>query len=66
MSEITILKKLDDSAKPELPLLLRRLQEKPVVSDPTASGHMTIVTTQGFKPEMTDQKEDATRYDKDR
>ncbi len=49
----------------EQPLLLRRLQEKPVVTDPTASGHMTIVTTQSQNTEMNDQQEDATRYDKD-
>ena len=52
--------------KPETPLLLRRIQQKPQIQSPIASGHMTIVTTQGFKPEMVDGEEDATRYDKDR
>jgi hypothetical protein len=51
---------------PTLPLLLRRLQERPTVES-TASAHMTVVTTQGRReePEMHDQEEDATRYDKD-
>lgn len=48
----------------DTPLMLRRLTKKPSVSHPTAS-HMTVVTTQGMKPEMHDQKEDETRYDKD-
>jgi hypothetical protein len=50
---------------PETPLLLRRIQQKPQVQHPMASGHMTVVTTQGFKVEMNDQQEDATRYDQD-
>ena len=44
----------------ETPLLLRRIQEKPEVSHPTAS-HFTVVTTAGQQPEMHDQHEDATR-----
>ena len=42
------------------PLMLRRIEEKPEVSHPTAS-HMTVVTTQGAEPEMHDQVEDAQR-----
>jgi len=42
------------------PLMLRRIEEKPAVSHPTAS-HMTVVTTQGMEPEMHDQEEDAQR-----
>jgi len=66
MPKFTLLKSLDlDETKSATPLLLSRLKEKPIVADPTASGHMTVVTTAGFKPEMNDQQEDATRYDKD-
>lgn len=46
------------------PLLLRRIQEKPQVQGPLAMSHMTIVTTNRI-PEMSDQQDDATRYDKD-
>lgn len=52
-------------AKKSTPLLLRRLRRKPQIAHPAASGHMTVVTTQGYKPEMNDQQEDATRYDRD-
>ena len=40
------------------PLLLRRVQKPDFVPDTTAN--MTIVTTQGAKPEMHDQITDAT------
>lgn len=46
------------------PLMLRRIREIPEATHPTASS-MTVVTTQGARPEMHDQQEDATRYDKD-
>lgn len=49
---------------PETPLLLRRIQQKPKVQYPIVN-HMTIVTTPGYKPEMNDQQDDATRYDRD-
>ena len=42
------------------PLMLRRIEKKPVVSHPTAS-HMTVVTTGGNEPEMHDQQEDSSR-----
>lgn len=51
--------------KPMTPLLLRRLQQKPRVQDLATMSHMTIVTTQGYTPEMNDQVDDSTRYDKD-
>lgn len=44
----------------ETPLLLRRIEEKPEVSHPTAS-HFTVVTTAGQQQEMHDQCEDASR-----
>lgn len=40
------------------PLLLRRAQPRPVVREVTAN--MTVVTTQGNKPEMHDQQNDPT------
>ena len=46
------------------PLLLRRIRQRPRLVHTTASGHMTVVTTGGGRPEMHDQEEDATRYDK--
>ncbi len=45
------------------PLLLRRVTLVPEAT--TVCGHMTVVTTRGFTPENSDQKEDKTRYDKD-
>jgi hypothetical protein len=47
------------------PLLLTRIQKRQDVAGTFASAHMTIGTTQGQQPEMRDQAEDATRYDKD-
>jgi hypothetical protein len=44
--------------KPDSPLLLRRARPRPVVPETTAN--MTIVTTQGFQPEMKDQTDDPT------
>ncbi|KKT38822.1 MAG: hypothetical protein UW28_C0044G0003 [Parcubacteria group bacterium GW2011_GWA2_44_13] len=46
------------------PLLLRRIENRPVATHPLAS-HFTMVTTQGNQPEMGDQSEDNTRYDSD-
>ncbi len=60
-----ILVKTPNTIKQELPLLLRRLQERPACVDILASGHRTAATTQGSNPEMVDQQEDATRYDQD-
>lgn len=42
------------------PILLRRIEQKPKVSHPTAS-HMTVVTTAGMDQEMHDQREDGQR-----
>ncbi len=64
MPKVTLLE-TPDATKPELPLLLRRLQERPADTDISASGHRTAATTQGSSPEMVDQQEDSTRYDKD-
>ncbi|MFZ2038871.1 MAG: hypothetical protein WAV11_02955 [Minisyncoccia bacterium] len=47
------------------PILLTRVEKKAFAGGPTLCDHMTIVTTPGFTPEMNDQQEDATRYDKD-
>lgn len=49
---------------PDSPLLMRRIQEKPQASHPTAS-HMTVCTTSGNQPEMHDQSEDMFRHDQD-
>ena len=46
------------------PLMLRRIERKPQISYPTAS-HRTAATTGGHTPEMGDQQEDSTRYDRD-
>jgi len=48
---------------PSTPLLLRRAQPRPVVREVTAN--MTVVTTQGSKPEMHDQRDDPTAPRKD-
>lgn len=42
------------------PIMLRRIEEKPAVTHPTAS-HFTVVTTPGLQPEMHDQNEDERR-----
>ena len=50
------------------PLLLRRAEKKPRISEQglgLSASHFTMVTTSGNEPEMGDQEEDSTRYDRD-
>lgn len=50
------------------PLLLRRAEKKPQISRQglgLSASHFTMVTTSGNEPEMGDQEEDSTRYDRD-
>ncbi|TSC67431.1 MAG: hypothetical protein CEO19_240 [Parcubacteria group bacterium Gr01-1014_73] len=50
------------------PLLLRRAEKKPRTSEQglgLSASHFTMVTTSGNEPEMGDQEEDSTRYDRD-
>ena len=50
----------------DTPLLLRRIERKPEnQTHPLSSAHVTVATTPGYRPEMNDQQEDATRYDRD-
>lgn len=56
--------------KPKTPLLLRRMTKKPddvtvLKTGQKITSSMTICTTSGRLFEMTDQKTDATRSDRD-
>ena len=52
----------------QTPLLLRRAEKKSLISEQglgLSASHFTMVTTSGNDPEMGDQEEDSTRYDRD-
>lgn len=55
-----IMNSLNIEIQEHTPLMLRKTETPPDTSSFEPQANMTVVTTGGFKPEMTDQQEDAT------